>query len=99
MGTFKVSAGAKGAAGSRYNADTQAGFFVQPIPDIVQLGVTGHIDAVELLGSVERHQQYIWGWVGEDCEACLRGFVGELRGPINGRHDDGRIRSGGLDYI
>lgn len=70
MCAFEVGAGAEGAAGAGYDADAQGGLAVQPGEDFAQLGVAGHVDAVELFGPVERDEQDVGGRVGE--EAVLR---------------------------
>lgn len=36
--------------------------------------MAGRIDAIELLGSVERDEENIWLGIGEDRERCWRGL-------------------------
>lgn len=63
---LQISARAKCAAGTRDNRAPQRRLGVEPVPERGEPLVLGRRDGVELGGAVERDEQDVRGWEGEE---------------------------------
>ena len=77
--TFQISTRAKRPPLTSKHADAQTGLLVHPFPDGVQFMMAGCVDAVELFGAGEGHEEDVRGW------ECQFGVLGGWRGCLE-RH-------------
>lgn len=78
--TLQILPGAKRPPFPRYHGHAQRRLRVEPLPQRVQLHVSRIVDAVERRRTVQRHEEDVWGWEGNEGVGLVRGRGGELGG-------------------
>lgn len=75
--TFQIRTSAKSAAFTGDDSHTERRLIVEPLPDGVEFGVPGRVDAIEGLGPREGDEKDVRGWEGDCGEGGWRRRSGE----------------------